>query len=95
MLGMKDFMGKNNNIAADGRVCIPRQKAGNSKDVHCYFVRFNKARIIRSKLIPRMTQVEVAKRLGVSKQLINIIELIALKKIIAAFEAETIERHLI
>lgn len=87
-------MGKNSNIATDGRVCIPRQKVGNSTDVHCYFVRFNKARIIRSKLIPCMTQVEVAKRLGVSKQLINIIELVALKKITAAFEAETVENYL-
>lgn len=88
-------MGKNNNVAADGRVCIPRAPAGRSEDARSYFVRFARARIIRSKLIPKMTQVEVGRRLGITKQLVNITELNALKKVIAAFEAETIERHLI
>lgn len=87
-------MGTNRNIAADGRVCVPRPKQGTSKDAHSYFVRFNKVREIRAKLVPQMTQPEVARRLGITKQLVNITELIAIKKIMAAFESERIERAL-
>lgn len=86
---------QDNSVLTGCRVYKLRKMSGSSKDSRCYFTRFNKARVIRSKLIPKMTQIEVAKQLGISKQLVNIVELIALKKIIAAFEAETIERHLI